>query len=269
MKSILNPPIPSPFHLLHLVLLLALTALPPSHAALFDQCGLSTVALFTNPVVASCIPIGPISDLITNNFTVALVNKTTFEFCSYPLCSKPAVSLIENTIIQNCATNPEDKAEFMAMFGAASLYVPFKQGLCNQVDPPRNGTYCLTLLSDSLQSYMKKHPSPDGALVFANTTVLVDYLNGLPESVLCTPCNKAMINPIDHYVAVNQLTLDPSVVSWSRAIQKQVQLKCGEDFIDGRSLAPDPTAASGGGSVWRMDTLLLLFGLCVYTAVVQ
>ncbi|KAG0082434.1 hypothetical protein BGZ92_011745 [Podila epicladia] len=269
MKSILSPSIPSPFPFLHLVLLLLLTTFPPSHAALFDQCGLSTVALFTNPIVASCIPIGPIGDLITNNFTVALVNKTTGEFCSYPLCTKTAVNLIENTILQNCAADPEDKAEFMAMFGAASLYVPFKQGLCNQVDPPRNGTYCLTLLSDSLQAYMKKHPSPDGALVFANTTVLVDYLNGLPVSVLCTPCNKAIINPIDHYVAVNQLTLDPSVVSWSRAVQKQVQLKCGEDFIDGRPLAPDPTAATGGGSVWRMDTLLMLIGFFVYSTVVQ
>ncbi|KAF8999591.1 hypothetical protein BGZ52_010454, partial [Haplosporangium bisporale] len=132
----------------------------------------SAAALFTNPSVASCIPIQPITDLINNNFTVALVNKTTGEFCSYPLCSKVAVGLIENTILQNCATDPDDKADFMAMFGAASLYVPFKQGLCNQVDPPRNGTYCLTLLSDSLQAYMKKHPTPDGALVFANTTVL-------------------------------------------------------------------------------------------------
>ncbi|KAF9313679.1 hypothetical protein BG003_004927 [Podila horticola] len=269
MRSILNPSIPSPYSLLHLALLLLLTALPSSHAALFDQCGLSTVALLTNPVISGCIPIGPINNLISNNFTVALVNKTTGEFCSYPLCPKTAVSLIENTILQNCAENPEDKAEFMAMFGSASLYVPFKQGLCNQVDPPRNGTYCLTLLSDSLQAYMKKHPSPDGALVFANTTVLVDYINGLPVSVLCTPCNKAMINPIDHFVAVNQLTLDPSVVSWSRAVQKQVQLKCGEDFIDGRPLAPEPTATSEGVGFFQKRTWLALVGLVVYALVVQ
>ncbi|KAF9375928.1 hypothetical protein CPB97_011152, partial [Podila verticillata] len=253
MKSILNPSIPSPLRLLHLILLVLLFTTSPSHAALLDQCGFSAAGLLADPAVASCIPIKPISDLITSNFTVALVNKTTGEFCSYPLCSKAAVGLIENTILQNCATDPEDKADFMAMFGAASLYVPFKQGLCNQVDPPRNGTYCLTLLSGSLQAYMKKHPTPDGPLVFANTTVLVDYLNGLPESVLCTPCNKAMINPIDNYVAVNQLTLDPSVVTWSRTVQQQVQKKCGENFIDGRPM-PDPAVVSAGGVAYlRMN----------------
>lgn len=268
MKSIFSTSIlPSPLHPLHLILLFLLFTSSPSHATLLDQCGFSAAALLTNTEVASCIPIKPISDLVTNNFTVALVNKTTGEFCSYPLCSKAAVNLIENTIVQNCATDPDDKADFLAMFGAASLYVPFKQGLCNQVDPPRNGTYCLTLLSGSLQAYMKKHPTPDGALVFANTTVLVDYLAGLPEDVLCTPCNKAMISPIDNYVAVNQLTLDPSVVTWSRAVQMQVQKKCGENFIDGLS-TPDTAASKGGAAYLHIDTWLVLVGFAVYAIVV-
>ncbi|KAI8600761.1 hypothetical protein EDD21DRAFT_376288 [Dissophora ornata] len=248
--------IPStPISFLFLLLPLFLSSIPqsPSYsytadaAPLLDQCAVSVAALFTDPRVNACIPINPLVQLANGtDITPKLVNDTSTTFCAMPFCNAATVALMENTMNQNCANSTEDTDANYWLYGVASLYVPFKQGMCQRVQTPpgNNGTFCITVLTDSINSYVKKHPNKQGWGILANSTQLQQYVDGIPTSTLCTDCTKAMINPLDTFVSIHLLTLDAVVIAWVRMLQTEVQRRCGENFIDGIVLQPQPTTSA-------------------------
>jgi len=132
---------------------------------------------------------------------------------------------------------------------------------------PANGTFCVTELAASLTAYLAVHPSPLGIKIFANTTVLKEYVDGMPKELLCTACNKAIINPLDNYIAANQATLNAEVKKWASVIQTEVQLKFGSNFTDG--VTPVPSANNGStslGVVSEISRVSCLLGAVVAVA---
>jgi len=101
-------------------------------------------------------------------------------------------------------------------------------------------------------AYLALHPSPLGIEIFANATVLQQYVDGMPASLLCTPCNKAIINPLDSYIAQNKASLNAEVLKWANVIQTEVQAKCGADFTNGVTPTSNNTNGSGGKSSGSM-----------------
>ncbi|GJJ76947.1 hypothetical protein EMPS_09306 [Entomortierella parvispora] len=227
----------------------ATTFLSTTTEAALDQCTLSLAGLLADPGLNQCLPLQQLSLLLTENITTTLVNTTATQFCAYPVCSQATVTLVENTITQNCV-NATDPATSDLVYGAAQLYQPFKDGLCTRdvLNPPPsgNGTFCITELAGSLTAYMALHPSPLGIEIFANATVLQQYVAGMPTDLLCTPCNKAIINPLDNYIAQNKASLNAEVLRWADVIQTEVQIKCGPDFTNG--VAPTNNNTSGSKS---------------------
>ncbi|KAG0043174.1 hypothetical protein BGZ83_011755 [Gryganskiella cystojenkinii] len=196
------------------------------------------------------------SDTITPKF----VNDTTTTFCGMPNCASTTVTLIENTVNQNCLNSTDDYAGMQFIYGAAALYVPLKQGLCQRVPstPPKiNGTFCLTVLTDSLERYIKQHPKIKNWEVFLNATLLQQYIDSMPDSLLCTDCNKSIITPVISYVSVKQLALDSDVVGFVRAIQFAIQRRCGVNFVDGIAPAPSPTTSNPKSQGQGSRSLLL------------
>ncbi|KAG0038259.1 hypothetical protein BGZ82_000703 [Podila clonocystis] len=233
------------------VLFLVVSTTSPSSAATVDQCTVSLASLLSDPELNKCLPFPALAKLLTDPITPALVNDTATKFCSMPDCGQPSLTLVQNTVVQNCIDNSTaDHSTSDLVYGAASLYPPFKQGLCQRVPSapgaPTNGTFCVTELAASMTEYLAVHPSPLGIKIFANATVLKEYVDGMPKELLCTPCNKAIINPLDNYIAANKATLNAEVLKWAGVIQSEVQLKCGSDFTDGAT--PVPSGNGQGGS---------------------
>lgn len=244
MSSILSPSCPSSSTLsfvLAFILLLQTILLRTADASFLDQCTVGVSALLTDRGVNACLPLGPLMSIVVDDITPKLVNDTTTSFCKLPNCSPATVTLIENTINQNCVNTSDDYTSMQAVYGAASLYVPLKQGLCQRIDPPKNGTFCLTVFTESLQQYIKKHPQIKNWDVFLNQTLFGDYVASMPNSMLCTDCNKAMITPVISFVSIRQLNLDANVVAWVRGIQFMIQKRCGATFVNG--VAPIPSSA--------------------------
>ncbi|KAF9553554.1 hypothetical protein BGW38_009378, partial [Lunasporangiospora selenospora] len=218
------------------------------------------------PRVTECLPLSPMMELFNATFdstspaTIQLANDTAASFCVMPICKPRTVSLLENTIRQNCLEGPEEAEGLEVLFAASALYVPFKQGLCQQLDPPRNGTFCVTVMVESMSAYLKENPfhvnsttssTPLPTQIRANPSTIPSsnatsssneatpsptkspskpkkhkggimdliwdkaalqaYVDKTPQAVVCTPCNKAMINPINNYVSIHQLELDPDI----------------------------------------------------------
>ncbi|KAG0305193.1 hypothetical protein BGZ98_004489 [Dissophora globulifera] len=214
--------------------------LVPASAVTSDQCLLSLVPLLADPGLNSCLPMQQFTTLMTAAITPELVNTTVTSYCSYPACSQDTLTLVENTVTQNCA-NGTDPNLADIVHGAASLYPSAKEGICQRVSPT-NGTFCITVLVDSLTTYVAQNPSPLGSAIFSNETALEQYVANIPASLLCTSCTKSMINPLDNYIAQNQSSLKPIVVQWATIVQSAIQLKCGADFTNGAA----PTASLNG-----------------------
>ncbi|KAG0368659.1 hypothetical protein BC939DRAFT_443205 [Gamsiella multidivaricata] len=220
------------------------TVLVPSftHADVADQCLVGLAGLLSNPSLTTCVPMAQLTLLVSGPITPKLVNDTAAAVCSYPVCSSTTITLVENTAAQNCV-NTSDPTTADLVYGAATLYVPFREGVCQRVQTPNNGTFCITVLAESMTAYLAQHPSPLGLKIFSNATVLKQYVDSMPKDLLCTPCNKAMINPLNNYIAQNQSSLRPQVLNWAKVVQSEVQLKCGADFTNGA--APSTTSTDG------------------------
>ncbi|KAG0208206.1 hypothetical protein BGX33_006386 [Mortierella sp. NVP41] len=240
--------IATPFLLLSSSLLIT-----PTSAVVLDQCSISLLGLVSDPGLNSCLPMQQLSSLLTTPITPKLVNDTATAFCAFPVCPDTSVALVRNTISQNCV-NASDPSTAELVYGAASLYPPFREGLCQRV-PGGNGTFCVTELTDTLSAYLVKHPSPLGIKIFANSTVLKQYVDEMPKEILCTPCNKAIINPIDNYIDSNKATLKPTILQWADILQSEAQKKCGAEFTDGQKptqtasgTKSGPTGVAGGSN---------------------
>lgn len=250
------------------VLLLLVSTPSLSSAATLDQCTVSLASLLSDPELNKCIPFPALAKLLSDPITPALVNTTAAEFCSMPDCGQPSLTLVQNTVVQNCVDNSTaDRSTSDLVYGAASLYPPFKQGLCQRVPSasgaPANGTFCVTELAASMNAYLAVHPSPLGIKIFANATVLKAYVDGMPKELLCTPCNKAIINPLDNYIAANQATLNVQVLKWAGVIQSEVQLKCGSDFTDGAT----PVLPNGGNNGQGLKSFGVVLGASMVSGV--
>ncbi|KAF9206412.1 hypothetical protein BGZ49_002503 [Haplosporangium sp. Z 27] len=218
-------------------------------AIVVDPCTLSLGGLLSDSGLNSCLPLQQLSQFLTTNVTSALVNSTLATFCPMPVCPAASITLVENTVTQNCV-NSSDPTTSELVYGAATLYSPAKQGLCQTVSAT-NGTFCATVLTESMITYLAQHPSPLGLGIFGNATVLQQYVNAMPQDLLCTPCNKAMINPLTNFIAKNQTTLSAPVLKWANVIEAGVQAKCGADFTNGAaptSSSPSTTGGSGAKS---------------------
>ncbi|KAG0347418.1 hypothetical protein BG004_007779 [Podila humilis] len=226
-------------------LLLAFSFLAsPGTAATLDQCTVSLATLLSDPGLNQCLPIPTLAKLMTDPITPQLINNTATEFCSFPECKQPTLTLVQNTVAQNCIDNTTtDKSTSELVYGAAALYPPAKEGLCQRI-PGGDGTFCITELTNTMTAYLAKHPSPLGIKIFANSTVLQQYVNEMPQALLCTPCNKAIISPLESYIAKNQATLNDQIKKWANVIKTEVARKCGSDFTDGVVPAPGGSGAS-------------------------
>ncbi|KAF9960598.1 hypothetical protein BGZ72_006498 [Mortierella alpina] len=222
-------------------LLLALPSGTAAAAPHLDSCLTGLATLLSDPGLNQCIPMVQVSQLLTDPITPALVNTTATALCSRPVCSQASLTVVQNTITQNCV-NSTNKATSDLIYGGASLYPPLREGICTRVSPT-NGTFCATVSTESITAYMAQHPSPLGVKIFANSTVLKQYVHSMPKDVLCTACNKAMISPLVNYVAQNKNTLNEEIRKWSDVIKTQVQAKCGADFTNGA--APDTSGLTG------------------------
>ncbi|KAG0284800.1 hypothetical protein BGZ97_008056, partial [Linnemannia gamsii] len=219
-------------------------------AVTLDQCSVSLLGLVGDPGLNACLPMQQLSLLATTSpITPLLINNTATALCSFPVCPPAAITLVQNTVSQNCV-NASDPSTAELVLGVASLYAPFREGMCQRI-PGGNGTFCVTELAETMTTYLAAHPSPLGLKIFANSTVLKQYFDEMPKEILCTPCNKAIINPIENYITANKATLQPQILQWAAILQTEAANKCGAAFTDGQqptatSAGPKPTGGAGG-----------------------
>ncbi|KAF9549772.1 hypothetical protein EC957_002837 [Mortierella hygrophila] len=193
---------------------------------------MALTSLGTDYSIKTCFPAKVWLDFVdADTITPKLINNTAADICPRPICPQPAVALIENTFNQNCinSTDPEEQAGANWLFGISSLYIPLKEGMCQTVSPT-NGTFCVTTLTENLISYSNKKNSGKKFSwdLFLNGTQMQQWVDSVPSSLLCTPCTQSMFNPLEQYVSVHQLSLDPYVVAWVRFLLIQISRKCGE-----------------------------------------
>jgi hypothetical protein len=214
-----------------------------------DPCLVGLATLVSDPGLNSCLPMAQLSELLTaTTVTPALVNSTAAALCARPVCGQASITVVQNTVTQNCV-NTSNKATSDLIYGGASLYAPLREGICQRVSPT-NGTFCATVSAEAIAAYLIQHPSPMGLKGFGNVTFLRQYAESVPKDVLCTACNKAIINPLINYVAKNKATLNAEILKWSGVIQAGVEGKCGADFINGADFSnngstPDTTGHKG------------------------
>ncbi|KAF9436777.1 hypothetical protein BGZ76_003008 [Entomortierella beljakovae] len=218
-----------------------------TQAIVVDQCTLSLASLLGDQGLNSCVPINDISTLLSGNVSAITpkdINSTLTTFCGMPYCPNASIQLIQTTVKQNCA-NTTDPALSDLILSAGLLYPPAKSGLCATVSPT-NATFCTTVVAQNLLDYAHAHPSPLGLGIFANATVLKQYVDNMPVDLLCTDCTKSMINPLVNYVAKNASLLTPNIMEWVDVIETEVQAKCGKDFTNGAT--PSTGTSSNGES---------------------
>ncbi|KAF9363901.1 hypothetical protein BGX34_003060 [Mortierella sp. NVP85] len=215
----------------------------PTAAVVLDQCTLSLATLVSDPGLNSCLPMEQLNLFMTSNITAQLVDQTAAKFCAAPTCPASSITLVQNTVKQNCV-NSTDPGTASLVAGAASLYDPAKEGLCSKAT---NGTFCVTIMAENLISYLTKNPSPLGMKIVSDPVALKQYVNQMPKDLLCTPCNKAMINPLNNYVTKNAAKLGDEITKWSKVVQTEVGAKCGADFVNGAppTQTPNPSGSNG------------------------
>ncbi|KAF9968314.1 hypothetical protein BGZ70_004955 [Mortierella alpina] len=226
--------------------------LPAAEAAgWLDQCGFAYAGLFTDHRVSSCMPFEALNKLFgdDSNVTSQLVNDTATLFCTMPFCSASAVALIDKTLSQNCAESPDDIESLQWLYRFASLYVPFKQGICQRFEPATNGTFCITIFAEAMNTYADQHPDRLDWKIFENSTEMDRYVDQMPSSMLCTPCNKLMISPMIQFVIVQQLALPTDNVAWVRGVQSGIEKRCGAGFVDGIGPPPPVDQTSDASSL--------------------
>ncbi|KAF9290272.1 hypothetical protein BGZ68_007496 [Mortierella alpina] len=224
-----------------------------------DACLVGLATLISDPGLNSCLPMAQLSQLVTAPITPELVNTTATALCSRPICGPASIKVVQNTVTQNCV-NSTNKATSDLIYGGASLYPPLREGICQRVSPT-NGTFCAAVSTETISAYLAKHPSPLGIKSFANVTVLKQYVDSVPKDVLCTTCNKAIINPLVNYVDQNKNTLNAEILKWSGVIKTQIQGKCGAAFTNGAS--PDPaglTEESAAVASAQVPAVLMILG---------
>ncbi|KAF9572185.1 hypothetical protein EC968_010192 [Mortierella alpina] len=185
-----------------------------------------------------------------SNVTAKIVNDTATLFCTMPFCSASAVALMEKTINQNCIESIDDSESLQWLYRFASLYVPFKQGICQRFEPATNGTFCITIFTESMEIYAKQHPSQKGWRIYENSTEMDNYVDQMPASMICTPCNKLMINPMIQFVTVRQLTLPADIIAWVRGLQSGIERRCGAGKYGGAIGWPSESYPSGSRNLW-------------------
>ncbi|CAO3567749.1 unnamed protein product [Mortierella alpina] len=241
-------------------LLLAHPSGTAAAAAPLDPCLVGLATLVSDPGLNSCLPMVQLSQLLTaTTITPALVNTTAAALCARPVCGQASITVVQNTVTQNCV-NTTNKATSDLIYGGASLYAPLREGVCQRVSPT-NGTFCATVSTEAIAAYLVQHPSPMGMKSFTNATFVRQYVDSVPKDVLCTACNKAMINPLINYVAKNKATLNAEILKWSGVIQAEVEGKCGADFTNGA--APDTSGLKGESAAIaraQVPTLVMVLG---------
>ncbi|KAF9150460.1 hypothetical protein BGX21_001225 [Mortierella sp. AD011] len=216
-----------------------------TNAIVVDTCTLAIAGLTSDSGLNTCLPITKLSTLATSNITASIVDSTLASFCPMPVCPSASITLVENTVKQSCV-NSTDSSTSDLIAGVASLYTPAKDGLCQTVSST-NATYCATVLTQSMLDYWSTNPATTGVSIFTNSTALLAYVNAMPTSLLCTSCNKAIINPLVNYVSTNKASLSSGILSWASVIENGVQSKCGSDFVNGASTAT-PSAGSSSST---------------------
>lgn len=238
----------------------------PTSAVVLDQCTLSLATLVSDAGLNACLPMAQFTSLTTQTITPKLVDETAAKFCSLPTCSAASLTLVQNTVKQNCVNNATDPSTAALISGVANLYDPAKEGLCQKVSST-NGTYCVTVLSENAIAYLAKNPSPLGLGILSDAVALEAYLRQVPTDLLCTSCNKAIINPLINYVAKTQSTQNAEILKWTNVIKTQVSSKCGADFVNGAAPPSTGTSKSAGLSAVQSSLVATLLGALISSVV--
>ncbi|KAF9936686.1 hypothetical protein BGZ65_002163 [Modicella reniformis] len=187
---------------------------------------MSITALLADQRVNACIPLESLTKLINEtNITPLFANETATTFCDLPRCDTQTVSHAQSKLCQLGGSCPIQ-------------LVPFKKGMCRRVRQEGNGTFCVTVLTEAINTYMIKHLDRIGAggwdSLLSNSTQLRLFIQGMPKGALCNSCTRAMIKPLLNFISERQLTLDASIVAWVRTLQMEMtdSKRCGEGFFD-------------------------------------
>ncbi|KAF9184510.1 hypothetical protein BGZ51_003319 [Haplosporangium sp. Z 767] len=234
-----------------------------------EQCVFSLMSLFGDQGFKSCMPLSQMTQLLSGNFTPQTVNETTAALCSLPVCSQETITLVENTISQNCIPGG-DPNKTVIVGDVLSLYPPARQGLCQT---EANGTYCTTLVAQNFTNYFNDNPPPGLNMTAGNRTEWRDYLSNIPSDLLCTDCTKAMLSPIDSFITQNRTTFSPTFLGWVESARTEVKNKCGDGFL-GNSSTPGNTPSTpasrgtnGNAASVSVETSLVLGLICSIVAV--
>jgi hypothetical protein len=194
------------------------------NSGLSDSCQSTLTKLLGDKDINACFPFTSVAPLATTNKPNPDALKTAADkICGLPKCSDDLVTKTQNDIKAGCQQDlDKDNDIAKLIYYTVILYSPTRDSICFKNS---TGGYCFIESLEALQQVYESAPKgQDPAMTFA----------GAPKEVVCTPCNKQIVNTYLNFQKSN-----PQAFAEIKEIKEKdldtaknaLSGKCGADFI--------------------------------------
>lgn len=200
----------------------------PNGSNLSDGCTSALTKIFGDKDVNACFPFSAVIPLATSKNSIPDSNtlKTAADsICAAPKCSDSLISKTQADFKAACQQDLNNKNPTATLIGSLiPLYSPTRDSVCFKNS---TGGYCFIESLTTAEKIYQSNPNQDPVLTFA----------GAPKEVVCTPCNKAIVNTYFNFQKTNPdaFTGIPNASNKNIDTAKNaLEGKCGANFLDGQ-----------------------------------
>ncbi|RUS20227.1 hypothetical protein BC937DRAFT_95665 [Endogone sp. FLAS-F59071] len=218
------------------------------------SCATALLSLTSNPEVNQCIPILSTASLLSSGFntTVAQVDPFLASICGSSPCPNSLIASAVTQLQANCSAEINSEESLVQEVYSGILYYPaIYQSICLKNTA---GKYCV----EETLSNFQADASNKTFSISSNTTLTSAFLTA-PNSLVCTPCNKNILNLLANYETAN--IRNANATAEFASLNSSLSSKCGVVFLDGVTnattlISTKSSAASGAAFQPTMAALV-------------
>ncbi|CAG8620484.1 15506_t:CDS:2, partial [Cetraspora pellucida] len=216
-----------------------------SFSGLSPDCSTAVQNFLNSSEFNTCFPYNQLSnqiDYFTNIQDLSGIESKLISvedsICKLPKCSESIISNFNSTFRSKCSTDiAAQKSDAITISALIYEYSPLRDSLCFKNS---TGGYCVI---ETFETYLKEGGN------YANLT----------SQVLCTTCNKAIINTWVNYIKSHPPPpeLSSGINLGFSYVESEVNKTCGPSFIDGKVPLSANSQSSNGLTIFDINFAML------------
>lgn len=204
-----------------------------------QSCQTTVTGILASPI-ANCINVAGLLGVASASGSVITPLDGWIKGVCSTTCSPSDLSTAKTNVMSGCAADLQSgNPAAEAIYVLTANYTQVKDVLC--LEAVSNSTFCLTDFLNNVQTSSGKTLDLNtvAGLISSNVQTLESLLGSLPNSQLCSDCNKAFVSKVTPFLPQSDVSqLDALATS-----------KCGASFVDGSlpSTVKEASGTSGAG----------------------